>query len=83
MLIKSDDENVYFHLKVVRTRAFDHQHTLIHFEKNLRLGKLRRSFQKKCPISYGETYSWALHQIEMDTKCDYKRQQDMVEIMKS
>ena len=30
----------HFHQEMLRTGTFGHQHTLIHFEKNLRLGKL-------------------------------------------
>ena len=72
-----------FHQEVLRTGAFGNQHTLTHFEKNLRLGKLWRSFQKKRPISYREALSWALQQVEMDEKCHLKRQEDKVEVTKN
>ena len=72
-----------FHQEVLRTGAFGNQHTLTHFEKNLQLGKLWRSFQKKRPLSYGEAHSWALQQVEMDEKCHWKLQEDKVEVTKN
>ena len=72
-----------FHQEVLRTGTFGHQHTLTHFEKNLRLGKLWRSFQKHRPLSYGEARSRALQQIEMDEKCNLKREEDRVEVVRN
>ena len=72
-----------FHQEVLRTGAFGNQHTLIHFEKNLRLGKLWRSFQKKRPLSYGEARSRALQQVEMDDRCHLKCQEDKAEVAKN
>ena len=72
-----------FHQEVLRTGAFGNQYTLTHFEKNLRLGKLWRSFQKKRPLSYGEARSRALQQVEMDEKCQLKRQEDKADVTKN
>ncbi|XP_024043205.1 uncharacterized protein LOC127899388 [Citrus sinensis] len=72
-----------FHQEVLRTGTFGHQHTLTHFEKNLRLGKLWWSFQKHRPLSYGEARSGALQQIEMDEKCNLKWEEDRVEVVRN
>ena len=72
-----------FHQEVLRTGTFGHQHTLTHFKKNLYLGKLWRSFQKRDPLSYREARSRALQQIEMDEKCYLKWEEDRAEVVKS
>ncbi|KAH9704316.1 protein STRICTOSIDINE SYNTHASE-LIKE 10 [Citrus sinensis] len=48
-----------------------------------KLGKLWRSFQKKRPLSYGEARSRALQQVEMDEKCQLKRQEDKADVTKN
>ena len=68
---------------MLRIGTFVHQHTLTHFENNLRLGKLWQSFQKYRPMSYGEARSRALQQIEMDEICHLKWEEDKVEAVKS
>ena len=68
---------------MLRNGTFGHQYILTHFEKNLRLGMLWRSFQKHRPLSYGEARSRALQQIEMDEKCYLKHEEDRAEVVKS
>ena len=55
----------------------------LHYINNLRLGKLCRSFQKHRPLSYGEAHSWALQQIKIDEKCNLKRKEDKVEVVRN
>ncbi|KAK2644274.1 hypothetical protein Ddye_019469 [Dipteronia dyeriana] len=71
-----------FHKEVIQMRVFTEKETLANFRRNLWVGKVFRSFAKRPPETYQESYDRALEQIEVDEQVKVKMEYDYIRAVK-